>query len=230
MSTLIVRSITCRETKEAVDEPYLLVNIDQHHSRIVWGPVSMDDGESETIDEEIDFNEWVRVELWESDSHRHRRYDDRIGSFIVNADDRGEAEVFLPNIIAGHRHVSYSLTYEVLGEDELPVHPGRIDLISLECNDAQERTDEVYLMVNDRQVWGPRDMVTGQLRPVDQSVNFANVLRVELWERDRSHSDCFGTLRPDLAAIEPGGQLSHVFRRDRGIVGDARYTLAYRIS
>ncbi len=119
MSTLILKSITCRETKEAVDEPYLLVNIDQHHSRVVWGPVSMDDGESENVDEEIDFNEWVRVELWESDSRRHRRWDDRIGSFVVLEGDRGEAEVFLPNIIAGHRHVSYSLTHSFLLSSDL---------------------------------------------------------------------------------------------------------------
>ena len=230
MSTLILKSMTCRETKEAVDEPYLLVNIDQHHSRIVWGPASMDDGESENIDEEIDFERWVRVELWESDSRRHRRWDDRIGSFIVRAEDCGEAEVFLPDIIAGHRHVSYSLTYEVLPCDERPADLDTIELISLECNDAQERTDEIYLMVNDRQIWGPTNMVTGRLTTIDQSVNFRNVLRVELWERDRYHSDWIGTMRPDIAEIDPDRQLTHVFRRDRGIVGDARYTLAYRIT
>lgn len=39
-------------------------------------------------------------------------------------------------------------------------------LVSLECNDAQELTDEIELRVNGSTVWGPTKMKTGRKRDI----------------------------------------------------------------
>ncbi|WP_136805155.1 hypothetical protein [Desulfosediminicola flagellatus] len=110
--------------------------------------------------------------------------------------------------------------------------PYTIELISIRCNDAQERTDEPYLRVNNSTVWGPVSMRTGQTRNINSRVEFRNDVVVELRESDRRRDDHFGTLRlgeSDVRGLIRGDRstLTHTFRRDRGIVGDARYTLTY---
>ena len=115
--------------------------------------------------------------------------------------------------------------------------PYEVELISLRCNDAQEAEDEPYLLVNGNIRWGPRDMRTGSNRSIGQRVTFDHDLTIELRESDRRRvphrkDESLGSMHlaePEVFAFIRGdhGTLSHTFRRDRGIVGDASYTLAY---
>lgn len=224
MAIFDLRGIVCDKTQEAVDEPYLRIFVDGDEER--WGPVSMDDGESRSISFLRSFREGVRVTLWEDDSRR----DDYIGDLSVAPTD----------VLGGertHRIVGRGAEYRLI----YAVNPPRDEefaliLDSLRCNDAQERTDEPYLVVNGDTVWGPSSMRTGQTRDIEigEAPYFTRNAIVELWEKDRTRSDKIGTLEigERLArtyAEDPTETHSHVFRRDSGIVGDARYTLTYRI-
>ena len=114
----------------------------------------------------------------------------------------------------------------------------RFDLIlhSLRCNDAQEASDEPYLVVNGDNVWNATGVRSGQTRSLGNlEVPFGTNAQIDLWESDGSKSDRIGSFRvdfDDIRALEPGQsreQPPHAFRRDRGIVGDASYTLRYSV-
>ena len=233
MAVLDLRGIICDKTQEAVDEPYLEVFVDrgEHPSdRWRWGPVSMNDGDARSINWTRVFRERIRVELWEHD----RRRDDHIGDLVVDAtDERGSEQ---SHRIAGRR-AEYRLIYAVNPRrDERFV----LDLRSLYCNDAQERTDEPYLVVNGVRVWGPASMRTRSTQVIrgEEPVYFSgggNAI-VELWERDPARSERIGgPLRIDerlarIFAENPRRDRRHIFHGDRGIPGDATYTLTYRVS
>ena len=112
-----------------------------------------------------------------------------------------------------------------------------IELISLRCHDAQEGKDEPYLMVNGHIEWGPTEMRTGNTRTIGRRVSFNHDVRVELRESDRPRvphrkDDLFGTMHlseREVIGLIHGDRhlLTHTFQRDRGIVGDARYTFTY---
>jgi hypothetical protein len=117
-----------------------------------------------------------------------------------------------------------------------------MELISLQCNDAQERTDEPYLMVNGLVQWGPTSMRTGSTRRIRQRVLFDHDVTVELRESDsrrrtpHRRDDSIGALRLDERTVrgliqgDRGGPFTRRFSRDRGIVGDATYTLTYELN
>jgi hypothetical protein len=117
-----------------------------------------------------------------------------------------------------------------------------MELISLQCNDAQERTDEPYLMVNGHVQWGPTSMRTGSTRRIRQRVLFDHDVTVELRESDsrrrtpHRRDDSIGALRLDERTVrgliqgDRGGPFTRRFSRDRGIVGDATYTLTYELN
>jgi hypothetical protein len=233
MAYITLEVILCEKTQEAVDEPYLRIIVDEGtptEDRTTWGPVPMNDGETRPIDilPKV-FYETIRIELWERD--RIGR-DDRIGVLALRASDASSG---------GQHHrfegrlARYTLTYVVN-----PSHAERfaLHLVSLRCNDAQEATDEPYLVVNGATVWGHASMRTGQLQdlgPMEVDFSPARNARIELWERDAARSDHIGTLEitESMArtyAADWRTDRSHVFSRDRGIVGDARYTLTYRVS
>jgi hypothetical protein len=116
-----------------------------------------------------------------------------------------------------------------------------MELISLRCNNAQERTDEPYLMVNGRVQWGPTSMRTGNTRTIGRRVPFDHDVTVELRESDSRRrvpdqkDDYIGAIRLDERTVrgfirgDRGGPLTGRFSRDRGIVGDATYTLIYEL-
>lgn len=111
-----------------------------------------------------------------------------------------------------------------------------IELISLRCNDAQEGTDEPYLRVNGRRVWGPASMVTGNTQAIRQDIEVDGDVTVQLRECDRrGREDTFGTFTLSQREVDQmlrgdhGGDFSYVFRRDKGITGDASYTLTYNV-
>lgn len=232
MSAIIIKSIFCLQTQQRVDKPYLTASVDDHPVGTVWGPRSMDKGEHRLINMCIAFETSVRIKLWESDDVGS---DDELGSFVVNADERGDAEVYLPgeDLPHGAQDAHYRVSYVAVGSCEAINSPllelNQIHLTSLRCNDAQEREDEIYLMLNDRRIWGPTRMRTGEIEPINLRENFGDILRIEIWEKDRYRSDRIGTLNVELGSIgtEPPQEQSYVFHRDRGIVGDASYTLTY---
>lgn len=233
MAVLDLRGIICDKTQEAVDEPYLEVFVDrgEHPSdRWSWGPVSMNDGDARSINWSRIFHERIRIELWERD----RRRDDHIGDLVLDATDEWGSE-------QSHRIADRGAEYRLI----YAVNPRRderfvLDLVSLRCNDAQERTDEPYLVVNGATVWGPSSMRTGQSQNIvgEEPIYFSgggNAI-VELWERDPARSERIGgSLQIDerlarIYAENPRDNHRHVFHGDRGIPGNATYTLTYRVS
>ncbi|MFZ2070176.1 MAG: hypothetical protein WAV32_00940 [Halobacteriota archaeon] len=233
MAVLDLRGIICDKTKEAVDEPFLEVFVDrgEHSSdRWSWGPVSMNDGDARSINWSRIFHERIRIELWEWD----RRGSDHIGDLELTATDEWGSEQ--EHRIAARR-AEYRLIYAVNPRrDERFV----LNLVSLDCNDAQERTDEPYLVVNGVTVWGPASMRTGESRRIEgeEPIYFSgggNAI-VELWERDPARSERIGDpMRIDerlarIMAENPRENHRHRFLGDRGIPGDATYTLTYRVS
>lgn len=234
MAVLDLRGIICDKTQEAIDEPYLEVFVDrgEHPSdRWRWGPVSMNDGDARCINWSRIFHERIRIELWEHDQVGR---DDHIGDLSLIATDEWGSEQ--NHRLAGQR-AKYRLIYAVNPRrDERFV----LNLVSLRCNDAQERTDEPYLIVNGCVIWGPSSMRTGQLQNIvgEEPVYFSgggNAI-VELWERDPARSERIGDplrISERLARIyaeNPREDHEHVFHGDRGIPGDATYTLTYRVS
>jgi hypothetical protein len=108
-----------------------------------------------------------------------------------------------------------------------------LNLLGLECNDAQEITDEAYIIVNGERIWSS-SMRTGYHRPVGRTFTFHEDNRIEVWEEDRFRDDRIGILLltyEDAVALMRGheGPYTHSFHRDRGIVGDATYTLHFDI-
>jgi hypothetical protein len=116
-----------------------------------------------------------------------------------------------------------------------------MELISLQCNEAQQTIDRPYLMVNGHIAWGPTRMRTGNIRSIQRRVAFDHDVTVELRESENNRrvphrkDDHIGCLRLDeptvrfLVRSERGGNLVRIFNRDGGIVGDATYTLTYEL-
>jgi hypothetical protein len=112
--------------------------------------------------------------------------------------------------------------------------PFSLQLISIHCHDAQEGKDEVFIKVNGERVWDD-DMKTGQTRDLSglSAIPIRADATISLWEEDSStRSDLFGefSLHVDEDFDFVHDQPPHTFHRDRGIVGDARYTLTYRVT
>jgi hypothetical protein len=231
MAVLDLLGIVCDKTQETIDEPLLEVYVDsgEHSSdRWRWGPVSMNNGEAKSINWSRVFREKIRIELWERDRARN----DHIGDLVVEATDEWGGERSYR--IAG-RGAEYRLIYAVNPRRDARFF---LKLVSLRCNDAQEVTDEPTLVVNGTTVWGPSSMRTGQSMSITEPIYFSgggNAI-VELWEHDPARSERIGSpLQIDerLASIYAETPIEfhkHVFHGDRGIPGDATYTLTYRVN
>ena len=109
-----------------------------------------------------------------------------------------------------------------------------LNLVSLECNDAQEATDEVYIIVDGRRIWSS-SMKTGQVRPIGRTFTFHEDHRIEVWEEDSRKDDRIGTFTLTYADAfdlirDDERPYSHVFHRSRGFPGSATYTLIFDIT
>ena len=259
MANLTISGLTCvKTTAEAKDEPYLTVRVlDYAHPELrpwneeidvreigtVWGPQQMDDGEARRIEGvSIDFNHIIVVELHEED--RIGR-DDYIDQFRYTSGElRPESRRIYPGQgemrygMSGHR-ARYELIYDLRDWSYAEgVALDRFDLIlhSLRCNDAQERRDEPYLVVNGNIVWRATNVKSGETRSMrDLEIPFGTNAQIDLWESDGSKSDRIGSFKVDFEDIrelehgQSSEQTQHGFWRDRGIVGDASYTLRYSV-
>jgi hypothetical protein len=126
--------------------------------------------------------------------------------------------------------------YLYTGEDEHYLHPPYcLDLLSLECENAQEWKDYPYLKVNGQKVWGPHrmrdsgDASTASIH-VDP-VAIYEVTSVMLWEQDdTTRDDLFGEFEIRIGSdFEFGREFQHTYSPDGSITGNARYTLTYRV-
>lgn len=194
MSTLRLRSIHCYETTaEATDEIYIQVAPEGGSYETVWGPHTMDDGDVSRVREDIQFDYFASVKVWEHDEIGD---DEHIGEFTVNPDLEGEGEQTAR--LTGHR-AEYKVFYEVT-EDNVEAEPlFELRLKDLKCNDAQEYKDEPYIVVNGRTVWSSGRMKTGDRKDVNKNIRFRRHALVELWEHDISKSDNFGSHQLDAA-------------------------------
>lgn len=227
MPTLHVVSLTCVRTQQSVDQAYVVLR-PTSGAPISSDPRRMVDGGSVRLDLSMPFaiNDRVEVQVWEQDRPPARS--DHLGSFTVDRAYQGMGE--FPFHVY-HRQAHYIVTAEVTETARRP-DDYTIELIRLECRDAQERTDRPFLKINGEQVWGPVDMRTGQGRDINVSRPFHRNLFVDLWEEDAGGhgSDHLGTMGLVLSGVReqaPGGPRTYTFRRDRGIVGDASYVLTY---
>jgi len=113
--------------------------------------------------------------------------------------------------------------------------PYCLDLVSLECENAQQWKDYPYIKVNGLTVWGPtrmRDRGDAAFKSINvDPVNIYDVTSVMLWEHDDANKDdLFGEFEVRIGEDFNFGQdLTVTFAPDSTITGDARYTLTYRV-
>jgi hypothetical protein len=257
MVVVRLRRLECIRTGsgERTEEPYLIIRADDAPPA-TWGPVSMRDGDTVRIDWGEIEGDRVGIFLFESDTPaRHDdgvvyAVDDSVGGIAflpecgIEIPDEtfageGSYEVILPR----HQGMTggtvdprrYKLYFDLLfsRDSVLPSMPYSLELVSLHCNDAQEYADHVFIKVNGERVWGPRRMRTGDTLSLESEIPIA--IRagaiITLWEEDSStRSDFFGEFRLQVGEdFDFDHNQPHTFSRDRGIVGDARYTLTYRV-
>lgn len=162
----------------------------------------------------------------------------RIGETLTR---EGAYEVFLPyrpGMVGGGTIRRYKLYYDVYFNQNSPVQPTTpysLQLECIECHDAQEYADEVFIKVNGEKVWGDRRMQTGDvlnLRDMDPIPIGGNTM-ITLWEKDTtSRNDFFGEfrLRVEDADVGPGTHWPRImeFHPDLA-VGSARYTIQYTV-
>jgi hypothetical protein len=174
---------------------------------------------------------------WRLLEHAHTHPDDRgdyelenllPGDYWVYTEIHTEGwATFLPSyhaVSCGNTDVDFTMSQEGLS----------LDLLGLQCNDAQELTDEVYIVVDGERIWAS-SLRTGNHRPIGHTFTFHEEHRIEVWEADPWRDDLMGVLvlsYEDAVALLRGdeGPYIHTFHRDRGIVGDATYTLHFDIS
>ncbi|HUU74797.1 MAG TPA: hypothetical protein VMW63_01770 [Methanoregulaceae archaeon] len=168
----------------------------------------------------------------ESGFRRRTEEDERMVHFdarMVVCSPPGRYVVNLPP----HGKTRYKLYFDALADGESHIPQYRLELVTLHCHDAQEYADRVYIKVNGTTVWGPRRMRTGNTLLLDDAgiLSIPNLTTVQLWEDDERHrDDFFGEL---MLRIGDDSDFIHnqhfTFSRDKGISGDASYTLTYRI-
>ncbi len=191
---------------------------------------SMHEGETLdlTTDPGIPFTDYAVIRLSESDP----THEDRLGSVTINRPlPDAPRSAYLPSEIGGEHSTCYRLTYHVdTGEEDAVARRNRIELLSLKCDDAQGTHDHVLLYVNEVRMWGPSDMTTGrEIDWADLSANFRSSATVRLQETRGEDWQSQFTLRYGEEDYRLNTRLTHRFRVDRGIIGDASYTLTYRL-
>lgn len=255
MASLNIIGLTCvRTTAEARDEPYLTAayadyadpdhpassEVVPRNPGTIWEPSEMNDGDSLPVDWFQEFGAFIQIELHERDRIGS---DEHIDTFSYRVGEPyPERYRKFPNVgevkytLRGHR-ATYEMIYDLRDPDAFEGSDRercRLILVSLKCNDAQEREDEPYLVVNGERVWSAEGVRTGRTRNMGGfDVPFGSYAQIDLWESDGARSDRLGEFTVDFEDFAPGETsplLTHTFRADTGIVGDANYTLTYQVS
>lgn len=89
MAKLKLISLECKKTEDSAgaDEPYIRVN-----GKNVWGPISLNDGQSATIDITVDFSQSAEIELFDQDPGIFGDKDDHLGTLTAKVDQIGKGE------------------------------------------------------------------------------------------------------------------------------------------
>jgi hypothetical protein len=255
---VIIRALECLRTKlgERTEEPYLCIFRDDRPPERL-GPYKMHDGDIEefplnnfrgdtikiTLSEEDpgsdDFLNGVRIigpstKVIETVDYPWRRekqlHYPGTGSYIIDCPWTSDGRYD-----RNDRHYRIYIDVQMNPNDLLPSLPYYLELISLECNDAQEWKDYVYINVNSSRWFGPRRMRSGSIARIDPVIRIPTsyFTKIRLYEQDDStRDDFFGELRlfnwPGVTVL--GQTQTHIFHADEGIVGDATYTLTYRVT
>lgn len=225
---LYLEGLQCEKTTrgEGKDEIYLIARtLDVNPSGGVtpteYGTIwehQMDEGDSRAIRWGRNFSQSIQVEMWERDRVGS---DEHIDTFQILA-DRSTVGIRNPFYFTGHG-ARYRLHYDLEEAPQADDYVLHLDV--LHCGDAQEREDEPYLTVNGVTVWGPGKMRTNQDAPINLDVPFHGTAEIELWERDPYVSERF-----DSRLVQPVPvSTTLTFAADRGIVGDATYTLGIQV-
>lgn len=227
MKTLELIGLQCqRTTREAVDEIYLVADADNHSIGRIWSH-SMDDGDNRSISWQHNFEDWISIKLYEEDRVGS---DEHIDTLTIHEENPASA-YRNPYAFTGH-HALYRLFYRLTEVDVgSTFEAATLILRTLRCNDAQEATDEPYIVVNGVTQWGPEDMKTRDTKQINRNVPFNSYARIELWERDPSISNLIDVHGVNYDIVEVGGETEDIpvqFNRGRGAI-DAKYTLTYRV-
>ena len=121
-------------------------------------------------------------------------------------------------------------------EEEVYIDPPYcLDLLSLECENAQQWKDYPYIKVNGLKVWGPRrmrDVGDASFASIEIApITIYDVNSIMLWEQDDSgRDDLFGEFEVRIGRnFNFGEELTVTYAPDATITGDARYVLTYRV-
>lgn len=257
---IVLRKLECIRTKsgEPTEEPYLCVRLDDSDAWITVGPYSMRDGETEDDLFSTDLvGDDITIVLREDDydPSKWTSGDDKLGGIRlidlpedaptpVDADyhslSPGPWVIDLPPAARyGPKDRHYRLHFDVSELRQRPdYHPIQapycLELVSLECVDAQEWKDYVFIKVNGVRMFRPRRMRNPSTTQLDLRTPIFWDTRIQLWEEDEGNrNDLFGEFR---LFINPAtydfthDPEPHRFHRDEGIVGDATYVLTYRVT
>lgn len=231
-------SLMCYETTaETTDD--LRIVVWSNDGEMSWGGKGghdMKDGDSWIINDIIEDpdNQGLEFILYEDDSPYKSQtdyvLDDVIGRFWISP-EIGKFTRDLPDGLSSPHTTHYQSSYEVFEVGTNMTQRFFISIQSVKCNDAQESKDEVYITINNENVWEEHDLKSGQTRTLrPQYILVPDHVKMEIWERDISSSDLIGTYEIDITRDLLNVAQSHVFSRDSGIVGDAKYTVSYVIS
>jgi hypothetical protein len=231
MATLQLEQLECIHPDDRVghDEVYVTVDCDGSSETYNSGERRMREGDTQelTTPGGIAFTDVAVIRLFERDVASESLGSVSIGHPLPD----GSQTAYLPSEIGGPHATCYRLTYHVdADEEDAPRRRNRIELLSLKCDDAQGTHDTVYLYVNDDLVWGPANMWTGTERSLGTlSIDFRSSATVRLQEtRGEGWQSAF-TLRYGEGDYRINTTRTQRFHVDRGITGDATYTLTYRL-
>jgi hypothetical protein len=134
------------------------------------------------------------------------------------------------DIISSEGTTHYKLSYEVTDE-RTEIQHYYVRFQSVKCNDAQESQDEIFIMVNDIRAWSAENFKTGQTRNTpSELIQVPGHVKIDVWEDDGVYDDHIGTYEFDTTSEMLRTTQSHTFSRDRGITGDAKYTVSYYVA
>lgn len=175
------------------------------------------------------FTDIAQILLEESDPFRI----EQLGSVSIgHILPEGPQTAYLPSELVGEHATCYRLTYHVdSDEDDASRRRNRIELLSLYCNDAQGSHDTVRLFVNDDLLWGPANMWSRQGVDLgeDLSADFRTSATVRLEDSRGEPWRSEFTVRYGSEDYLINTPLTYRFHVDRGITGDATYTVTYRL-
>ena len=156
-------ALECIKTKgETEEEPYLCVYIgDDLYGHL--GPWDMRRGDTEWLNFTFE-GSTIRIILRERDpgvfKDEHYGGVELTDGCEVECDEHGRSVFTLPP----EGTTRYKLYLDSRADnDNWRVSHHCLELLSLHCHDAQEKSDSVYIKVNGATVWGPQEMETGDI-------------------------------------------------------------------